>query len=398
MSPIPKGSPRPRPATLGAVRPALGDDQPSGSTAELIARHLAGRSLVVVLDNCEHVIDEAASLAHTLVGAVPGLRLVATSREPLGVPGEILIPVAGLAPRPPSNSSWIVLVRSSQASKADGPAEAVIDGICRRLDGLPLAIELAAARLRALPLSTLAERLDDRFALLTRGARTALPRQQTLRAVVDWSYDLLFDDERRLFARLSVFVGGCELDAVEAVCVDDEVPKDDVLDVMSRLVDKSLVTAPAAGETRFTQLQTLWQYGTDRLDDSDEADTVRARHAAYYRQFAENANERLRGAASVGVERPPDPGVGQSEGRARLAPGHRATSMRHCPWSLEWPGCGSSTAILPKVRVGWPARSVPKESAVLSCTPPPTSGTATASACRPARRRESSNAKRRLSS
>jgi predicted ATPase len=223
---------------------------------------------------------------------------VATSREPLGVPGEILIPVVGLAPAD-AVELFVDRARAVQPGfDPDGPAEAVIDGICRRLDGLPLAIELAAARLRALPLATLAERLDDRFALLTRGARTALPRQRTLRAVVDWSYDLLFDDERRLFARLSVFVGGCELDAIESVCADDKVPKDDVLDVLSRLVDKSLVMAPIAGETRFTQLQTLWQYGTDRLDDSDEADTVRARHAAYYRQFAENANERLRGAAA----------------------------------------------------------------------------------------------------
>jgi tetratricopeptide (TPR) repeat protein len=116
--------------------------------------------------------------------------------------------------------------------------------------------------------------------------------------VVDWSYDLLFDDERRLFARLSVFVGGCELEAVEAVCADDEVPKSDVLDILSRLVDKSLVTAPAPGETRFTQLQTLWQYGRGRLDDSDEADTIRARHAVHYSQLAETANERLRGATA----------------------------------------------------------------------------------------------------
>ena len=153
-------------------------------------------------------------------------------------------------------------------------------------------------------MSTLAERLDDRFALLTHGARTALPRQQTLRAVVDWSYDLLFEDERRLFARLSVFVGGCELEAIEAVCADDELPSADVLDVISRLVDKSLVTAPTPGETRFTQLQTLWEYGIDRLNDSDEAPSVRARHAAYYRRFAENANERLRGAtASAWSER-----------------------------------------------------------------------------------------------
>ena len=180
----------------------------------------------------------------------------------------------------------------------NGGAQEIIEGVCRRLDGLPLAIELAAARLRALPLSTLAERLDNRFALLTRGARTALPRQQTLRAVVDWSYDLLFEDERRLFARLSVFVGGCELEAIEAVCVDEELPSTDILDIVSRLVDKSLVTAPTPGETRFTQLQTLWEYGTERLADSDEADSVRARHAAYYRRLAKNANRRLRGAAA----------------------------------------------------------------------------------------------------
>ncbi len=282
--------------TLGAVRPALSDAQPPGSTAELIARHLAGRSLVVVLDNCEHVIDEAASLAHTLVGKVPGLRLVATSREPLGVPGEILIPVAGLA-SPAAIELFVDRARAVQPGFGGaGPAESIIDGICRRLDGLPLAIELAAARLRALPLSTLAERLDDRFALLTRGARTALPRQQTLRAVVDWSYDLLFEDERRLFARLSVFIGGCDLEAVEAVCVDDELPSTDILDVMSRLVDKSLVAAPTPGETRYTQLQTLWEYGATRLNDSGEADTVRTRHAVYYRRFGENANQRLRGA------------------------------------------------------------------------------------------------------
>ncbi len=286
-------------AALGAPGPALGDDQPSGSTAELIARHLTGRgSLVFVLDNCEHVIDEAAALAQALVGALPGLRMVATSREPLGVPGEFLVPVVGLVPADAVKLFGDRARAVQPGFDPDGSAEAVVEGICRRLDGLPLAIELAAARLRALPLSTLAERLEDRFALLSRGARTALPRQRTLRAVVDWSYDLLFDDERRLFARLSVFVGGCELDAIESVCADDKVPKGDVLDVLSRLVDKSLIMAPIAGETRFSQLQTLRQYGSDRLDDSDEADLVRARHAAYYRQIAENANERLRGAAA----------------------------------------------------------------------------------------------------
>jgi predicted ATPase len=180
---------------------------------------------------------------------------------------------------------------------ADGLAGDVVEDICRRLDGLPLAVELAAARLRALPLATVAERLDDRFRLLTGGARTALPRQQTLRAVVDWSYDLLFEDERHLFARLAAFTGGCDLAAAEAICADDQVPAGEILDVLSRLVDKSLVTGPGAGGgARFSQLQTLWQYGRDRLGESGEADAMRARHGAYYRQMAQDAHEGLRGA------------------------------------------------------------------------------------------------------
>ncbi len=284
-------------AALGAGAAVLASPQPAGSTTELIVRHLAGRSLVLVLDNCEHVIGEAAALTATLVGAVPGLRLVATSREPLGIPGEVLVPVGGLAPAAAAE----LFVDRARAVRpcflADGPAVGVIEDICRRLDGLPLAVELAAARLRALPLATLAERLDDRFRLLSRGARTALPRQQTLRAVVDWSYDLLFSDERRLFARLAAFTGGCGLAAAEAVCADDQVPAGEILDVLSRLVDKSLVTASGGdGEARFGQLQTLWQYGRERLGESGEADAMRARHGAYYRQLAEQAHQGLRGA------------------------------------------------------------------------------------------------------
>lgn len=283
-------------SALGVSGQALGDDLVSGTATQLITRHLAGRSLIIVLDNCEHVIDEAAEIAQALVVALPGLRVVATSREPLGVPGEFLIPVVGLLPAD-AVELFEDRARAVQPGFAsEGHAETVA-GICRQLDGLPLAIELAAARLRALPLTTLAERLDDRFTLLNRGARTALPRQRTLRAVVDWSYELLFEDERRLFARLSVFVGGCELEAIESVCADERVPKEDVLDILSRLVDKSLVMAPHQGETRYSQLQTLWQYASDRLEESDEADVVRARHASYFRHFAENANENLRGAA-----------------------------------------------------------------------------------------------------
>ncbi len=288
------------PAVAGALGAAVaglvGPPSPD-STVELIVRFLAGRSLVVVFDNCEHVVDQAAVLAETLAGTVPGLRLIATSREPLGVPGEVLVSVGPLA-LPAAVELFVDRARAVRPGfTADGHTGPVIDDICRRLDGLPLAVELAAARVRSLTLATLAERLDDRFRLLTVGARTALPRQQTLRAVVDWSYDLLFEDERRLFARLSVFVGGCDLDAAEAVCADDQVPAGEVLDVLSRLVDKSLVTAPDAGrDTRFSQLQTLWQYGRDRLNESGEVDAMCARHAAYYRQMAEDAHEGLRGA------------------------------------------------------------------------------------------------------
>jgi predicted ATPase/DNA-binding SARP family transcriptional activator len=288
------------PAVAGALGAAaaglIGAPSPD-STVELIVRYLAGRSLLVVFDNCEHVIGQAAALAETLAGTVPGLRLIATSREPLGVPGEVLVSVGPLA-LPAAAGLFVDRARAVRPGfTADGHTRPVINEICRRLDGLPLAVELAAARLRSLTVATLAERLDDRFRLLTVGARTALPRQQTLRAVVDWSYDLLFSDERRLFARLSVFAGGCGLDAAEAVCADDQVPAGDILDVLSRLVDKSLVAAPdAGGDARFIQLQTLWQYGRDRLNESGEVDAMCARHGAYYRQMAEQAHEGLRGA------------------------------------------------------------------------------------------------------
>ncbi len=282
---------------LGAGASAVPGREPAGSTVELIVRYLAGRSLVVVIDNCEHVIGQAAALADTLVGSVPALRLITTSREPLGVPGEVLVAVGGLAP-PAAVELFVDRARAVRPGfTADDHSRRVIADICRRLDGLPLAVELAAARLRALTLGTVAERLEDRFRLLTGGARTALPRQQSLRAVVDWSYDLLFDDERHLFARLAVFSGGCELTAAEAVCADDRVPAGEILDVVSRLVDKSLVTAAdAAGETRFTQHQTLWQYGRERLEESGEVNAIRARHGAYYRQMAEEAHDGLRGA------------------------------------------------------------------------------------------------------
>ncbi len=292
------------PAVAGALMAgasALGNPHSPGSTTGLILQHLADRSLIVVFDNCEHVIDQAAALADTLVGSLPGIQMLATSREPLGVPGEVLVPMMGL-PVTAAVELFVDRARAVQPGfSAEADARDVIEGICRRLDGLPLAIELAAARLRALPLSTLAERLDDRFRVLSSGARTVLPRQQTLRAVVDWSYDLLFEDEQRLFTRLSVFTGGCDLAAIEAVCADDQVPRNEILDVLSRLVDKSLVTVDV-GPTmaRYSQLQTLWQYAREHLADSGEMDEIQARHAAWYLQFAEEGRPGLRG--PLGIE------------------------------------------------------------------------------------------------
>jgi predicted ATPase/DNA-binding SARP family transcriptional activator len=285
---------------LGAAASAMGKPQAPGSTLELVQEHLAGRSLVVVLDNCEHVIDQAAALAEALVGTVPGLRLLATSREPLGVPGEVVVPVAGLVGAA-AVELFVDRARAVQPGfNADGQTGEVISDVCGRLDGLPLAVELAAARLRALPLATMAERLDDRFRLLTGGARTTLPRQQTLRAVVDWSYDLLFEDERRLFVRLAVFAGGCDLDAVEAICADDQVPRHEILDTLSRLVDKSLVTVDFSDTTaRYSQLQTLWQYARQRLIESDEMDDVQERHARWYLDLAEKGRPGLRGHAGI---------------------------------------------------------------------------------------------------
>jgi predicted ATPase/DNA-binding SARP family transcriptional activator len=271
-----------------------------GSTRDLIIHHVAGRSLLLVLDNCEHVIGAAAALASEMVGAAAELRLIATSREALAVPGEVLVPLGGL----PSDAAVELFTDRAKAAKpefvVDAKTAPIVDEICRRLDGLPLAIELAAARIRALPVTALAERLDDRFRLLTGGARTALPRHQTLRAVVEWSYDLLFDDERRLFARLSVFAGGCDLDAAEAICADDRLPGDEILDVIGRLIDKSLVVSDFAGSTaRYSQLQTLWEYARERLADSGEADELRSRHAAWYLQVAEEARLGLRGASGM---------------------------------------------------------------------------------------------------
>jgi predicted ATPase len=267
------------------------------STRGSVIAHLAGRRALLVVDNCEHLVDEVARRCQQLLLALPDLRILATSREPLGLPGEVLYPVGSL---PDDAAVELFCDRARAVAPAPGPDElapAAVSDLCERLDGLPLAIEMAAARMRTLSLADLTGRLDDRFRLLTGGARTALPRQQTLRAVVDWSYDLLFDEERRLFARLSVFVAGAELDAIEAVCADEAVPGIDVVDLMGHLVDKSLVVAQRGdeGPTRYVLLETLRQYAQERLVEMGDAAQVRDRHARWYRGLVAGAVDGLRG-------------------------------------------------------------------------------------------------------
>ncbi|MDK9498301.1 BTAD domain-containing putative transcriptional regulator [Streptomyces katrae] len=276
---------------LRALTDRGGDDP-----LDRLTEHCSRRRLLLLLDNCEHVIGAAAHLAERLLTHCPGVRILATSREPLGVPGEFLRPVE---PLPDPVALRLLGDRGAAArpgfSVAADPAAAA--EICRRLDGLPLAIELAAARLRLLTPRQIADRLDDRFRLLTGGARTVLPRQQTLRAVVDWSWDLLDEPERAVLRRLSVFAGGCDLEAAEAVCAGAE-DVVDVADAMATLVDKSLVVAAPgpAGDMRYRLLETVGEYAAERLAEAggDRAATEH-RHLVHYRELARTAEPLLRG-------------------------------------------------------------------------------------------------------
>lgn len=255
-----------------------------------LATMIGERDLLIVLDNCEHLIASAAEVAEDLLRRCPGLRLLATSREGLRVSGETIWPVPPLA----ADAAVQLFLARAQAvgSRLELTDEVrlAISEICVRLDGLPLAIELAAARTRAFPVLQLLSRLNDRFRLLTGGSRNALPRQQTLRAVVDWSYDLLFGDEQRVFERLSVFPGGCDLATAQAVCADEDLPAADLEDIIHALIDKSLVIALAkATEPRFIQLQTLAQYGREKLAERGESERIRDAMAAHYAQLCSDS-------------------------------------------------------------------------------------------------------------
>ncbi|GAA4061858.1 BTAD domain-containing putative transcriptional regulator [Nonomuraea soli] len=242
---------------------------------------LRERSMLIVLDNCEHVIDQAAGLAGQLLRGAPGLSLLATSREPLGVPGEAVWSV------PPLDLSDAMRLFRARSKVADGQDDGVAL-LCKRLDGIPLALELAATRVRALGVDGLVSRLDDRFRLLQTGHRGAPPRQQTLTAMIAWSWDLLSADERVVLRRLAAHADGCTLEAAEAVCAE---PGLDVLDLLVRLVDRSLVTVVhGPGATRYRLLESVAAFCAERLREAGEEAEVRRRHAAYYTELAERAD------------------------------------------------------------------------------------------------------------
>ncbi|GHE68568.1 AfsR/SARP family transcriptional regulator [Streptomyces capitiformicae] len=262
-----------------------------------LTEHCARRRMLIVLDNCEHVVAAAAHLAEHLLQRCPALTVLATSREPLGVPGELVRPVEPLTE---PHALRLLADRGAAAhpgfTVADDPEAAA--EICRRLDGLPLAIELAAARLRMLTPRQIADRLDDRFRLLTSGSRTVLPRQQTLRAVVDWSWELLDEDERDVLRRLSVFAGGCDLPAAEAVCGPA------ALDALGSLVDKSLVVAAPSpvssasaggGGMRYRLLETVAEYAGERLTEAGTRPAAERAHLTYYRELVRTTDPLLRG-------------------------------------------------------------------------------------------------------
>ncbi|MFE9889623.1 BTAD domain-containing putative transcriptional regulator [Streptomyces scopuliridis] len=304
-------------AVPGAVLSALGlretqlaarDGRPAQNdpTARLV-EHLARSGTLLVLDNCEHVIGAAAALAETLLTHCPGLRILATSREPLGVPGESVRPVEPLPPDPAHRLFGERARAVRPGFDAAGDPEAVAE-ICRRLDGLPLAIELAAARLRMLTPRQIAARLDGRFRLLTSGSRTVLPRQQTLRAVVDWSWDLLDERERMVLREVSVFAGGWDLTAAEGVCggaadASQGSPGSSgafhVPDLLGALVDKSLVVATPVpgpgGAMRYRLLETIHEYAAERAAETPAVRSAAERaHTAYFTALAEEAEPRLR--------------------------------------------------------------------------------------------------------
>jgi predicted ATPase/class 3 adenylate cyclase len=290
-----------------AVASVLGvKEEPGGTVTDALVRFVRDRQLLIVLDNCEHVVQACAVLAKRLLEAGPKVQLLASSRDSLRIAGETTFPISPLsAPEKGGVTSIGTLMaidsvrlfvdRASAVQPAfrlDEAAVGAVAEICRRLDGIPLAIELAAARVRAMSVQQIASRLGDRFRLLSRGDRTASPRQQTLRALIDWSHDLLDPPERALFRRLAVFSGGWTLDAAEAVVIGGEIDANDVLELMSNLVEKSLVVLETGGN-RYGMLDTVRDYARECLAAAGEAVAVASAHARFFLMISEQAHQRL---------------------------------------------------------------------------------------------------------
>ncbi len=274
-------------------------DMPGAPAAPLdrLAAALGGRRLLLVLDNCEHVVEDAAALADGLLRRVPGIRILATSREPLGLAGEVVWAVPPLAQE---SAVRLFAARARAASRGFRMDETTADAVaelCRRLDGLPLALELAATRVRSLGVDKLVERLDDRFRLLGTGHRGAPARQRTLTAMIDWSWDLLGEPERAVLRRLAVHADGCTVEAAEEVCAGGDVDELDVMDLLVRLVDRSLVVMSdrPGEEPRYRLLESVAAYSAERLVQAGERETTRDRHLRYHLHLAEVSEKDLYG-------------------------------------------------------------------------------------------------------
>ena len=312
-------------------------DQSNTPPVLQVARHLAGSRSLLVLDNCEHVLDSATTTLGELLSSVEGLSVLATSREPLGVAGERIYPLGPMtlpdmarsgAPVEESEAVRLLVDRArgfSPAFTVTDQNRGAVARLCERLDGMPLAIELAAVRLRSLSVEQVLARLDQRFALLTGGPSGDLPRHQTLWDLVDWSHELCTPEERILWARLAVFPGSFDLDAAESVCGFDELPTGSVLDVLDRLVAKSILAAEPAGESmRYRSLVTIREYGAQRLRERDEWTVTKRRHRDH---FLAAAGEMVRGWC----------GPRQPETLAAMRADH-ANLLAALEWSATTPG------------------------------------------------------------
>ena len=336
-------------------------DRSARSAREVLVGYLRDRQLLLVLDNCEHVADYCADLAAALLAAAPGLRILATSRHALSAPGEQVLAVLPLPvpdpERPPQpgklvgNEAIRLFAERARLVRPDFEVtagnRATIARICRRLDGLPLAVELAAARVRVLSPEQILHRLDDRFRLLRGGSRVVLPRHQRLRAVVDWSYELCSPAERMLWARVSVFADGFDLDAAEAVCAGDDIDRDQVLDLMAGLVDKSILIRQDrdhAAWARYRLLDTLRHYGRGRLREAGAEAVLRRRHRDYYLGLAERGEAEWFGPTQLQVAdrtRPAHPNLRLALEYCLTTPGESRTGLRMAAaLQFFWLCCG----------------------------------------------------------